>query len=195
MLLACKNKVLDCWLLENTRAPPFKSPHLCEHIQAEDHSANRTFFVASACADVAKCKSFVHSFSVIQILFKERETKMEILKGLSWWRNWETWWKPLSRKWKKMGGTVAMKARLMIIVRKSLCEENLNLMRWRNPPPCPPNCLCRNRSPRCLLPGLIGIDIFVLPLPPYLSPSYMHTFLSFFFIFWDNCTVGPCGMP
>jgi hypothetical protein len=77
-------------------------------------------------------------------------------------------------------GTVAMKARLVIIVRKSLCEENLNLMRWRNPPPCPPNCLCRNRSPRCLLPSLIGIDIFVLPLS---TPSLclIHTYLSFFF--------------
>jgi hypothetical protein len=83
-----------------------------------------------------------------------------------------------------MGGTVAMKARLMIIVRKSLCEENLNLMRWRNPPPCPPNCLCRNRSPRCLLPGLIGIAIFALPLSPSLPPpslSYIHTFHFFFF--------------
>lgn len=129
-------------------------------------------------AKVAKANSFNHSFILnIHIPFKETAylylhrngILMGRVKGLSWLRNWQTWWKRLSRKWKNKGGNRATKARHMIIARKNLCEENLNLKRWRNRPPSP-TCLCRNCRPRCLLSNLIGIAISVpSPAPSLLS--------------------------
>lgn len=70
-----------------------------------------------------------------------------------------TWWKRLSLKWKKMGGKRAMKARLMMMIRKTLCDESLVGKRKRQSLfPCP-TCLWSNG----LLPSLLenfGIAIW-----------------------------------
>lgn len=92
---------------------------------------------SSKCTTIHIQSSISHLASILRIFSRksfymnEFYNKMKQLKEfVQMSEQWSTWWRRLRRKWKKMGGKIANKARQIMMVRMSFREENLKRGRF-----------------------------------------------------------------